>query len=248
MKSWALQAVARVAASPNAKMDPVSRRTNSPIFNLSSPSPGHPRLVGENSTGEAATWIRRFHDEPPCRENIGEMQSGGRLKGPVNSVRTANLFCAIVISYPHAAVGGHRRPGYNSGRQAVVGASAALLDGSQEIREADLRTTTMMKLLVLGVDSVVGANLALSWANHYAVCGLFRRQPVALDGCSTARFDPKNEAAVQALMRQESPGWIVYCGPFGRGSWDVGWEIPDAEVEARLWPAWRTQPTRWAPG
>ena len=91
-----------------------------------------------------------------------------------------------------------------------------------------------MKLLVLGVDSVVGANLALSWAEHYAVCGLFRRQPVALDGCSTARFDPENVAAVQALVRQESPGWIVYCGPFGRGSWDIGEEIPDAEAEARL--------------
>ncbi len=91
-----------------------------------------------------------------------------------------------------------------------------------------------MKLLVLGVDSVVGANLALSWAEHYAVCGLFRRQPVALDGCSTARFDPENVAAVQALVRQESPGWIVYCGTFGRGSWDIGEEIPDAEAEARL--------------
>jgi dTDP-4-dehydrorhamnose reductase len=115
-----------------------------------------------------------------------------------------------------------------------LGILAVLLDGLERKREADSRSTTMMKLLVLGVDSAVGANLALSWADRHAVCGLFRRQPVALESCSTTRFDPENVAALQALVRRESPGWIVYCGPFGLGSWDIGEEIPDAEAEARL--------------
>jgi len=90
------------------------------------------------------------------------------------------------------------------------------------------------KVLVLGVDGFLGANLALALADRYAVRALCRSHPTALEGRSIGRFVPEGELALQALVRHESPSWIIYCGPLSAGSWDAPAEIPDAETEVRF--------------
>ena len=96
------------------------------------------------------------------------------------------------------------------------------------------REPSQRKVLVLGIDGFVGANLALALANRYVVCGLCRSHPMALEGCSIGRFVPDRTAALQALVRQESPSWIIYCGPLASGSWDASAELSDAETEVKL--------------
>jgi len=89
------------------------------------------------------------------------------------------------------------------------------------------------KLLVTGVDGVVGANLALSLADQFEVLGLFQDRPVSLPGVSTASWDPADPAEWTALVHEERPRWILHCGPAASGSWDVPEPCPDPEAEAR---------------
>ncbi len=44
----------------------------------------------------------------------------------------------------------------------------------------------MEQLLIAGIDSVVGANLAAHLADQYRVLGISGTVPVSIDGCETA--------------------------------------------------------------
>lgn len=89
------------------------------------------------------------------------------------------------------------------------------------------------KLLVTGVDGIVGANLALSLGDRCEVVGLYQAHPVFLPGCTTARWQPAHPAQWSDLIRREGPQWIIHCGPLARGSWDVPKQPPDGQQEAR---------------
>jgi len=89
------------------------------------------------------------------------------------------------------------------------------------------------KLLVTGVDGIVGANLALSLADRFEVVGLFESRPVSLPGSITVCWGPPDPFEWATLIRREKPRWIIHCGPSGCGSWDVPEPCPDGEEEAR---------------
>jgi len=90
------------------------------------------------------------------------------------------------------------------------------------------------KLLVTGVDGIVGANLALSLANRFAVLGLFRQRAVSPHGCRTAPWDPADRGQLAGLLRREAPHWIIHCGPLACGSWDLPETCPNGDDEARV--------------
>jgi dTDP-4-dehydrorhamnose reductase len=90
------------------------------------------------------------------------------------------------------------------------------------------------KLLVIGVDGVVGANLALSLADRFEVFGLFHAQPVSLPGCRTAPWEPADGGQWVPLIRRLRPQWIAYCGPLASSSWDVPKPCPDGNDLARI--------------
>jgi dTDP-4-dehydrorhamnose reductase len=79
---------------------------------------------------------------------------------------------------------------------------------------------TPTKILVVGVDSPLGANLAMAWSRHAPVVGLARHGcapwGVCTYACTPERRDPAGE-----IIRRERPGWVVYCGPAGSGRWDL---------------------------
>jgi len=91
------------------------------------------------------------------------------------------------------------------------------------------------RLLVFGVDAHLGANLALSLANRFAVLGLFCTQRVVLDRCRTAPWEAADPNRLAGLVRREAPHWIIHCGPLARGSWDIPAECPDSRHEASTW-------------
>jgi dTDP-4-dehydrorhamnose reductase len=88
------------------------------------------------------------------------------------------------------------------------------------------------RLLVTGVEGIVGANLALSLSRRFEVTGLFADRPVSLPGCTTARWQPHDATESIALLRRQRPEWIIHCGPLACGSWDLPETCPDADQEA----------------
>jgi dTDP-4-dehydrorhamnose reductase len=89
------------------------------------------------------------------------------------------------------------------------------------------------KLLVTGVDGLVGANLAASLADHFDVLGLYETHPVALPECTTLFWSPADLGDWCDMIHQERPEWIIHCGPLSCGSWDVPEPCPGGEREAR---------------
>jgi dTDP-4-dehydrorhamnose reductase len=89
------------------------------------------------------------------------------------------------------------------------------------------------RLVVTGVDGIVGANLALWLADRFEVVGLFDAHPVSIPGVRTLRWDPESPHAWRDGVLGERPHWIIHCGPPASGSWDVPEPCPDGQREAR---------------
>ncbi|HTQ39395.1 MAG TPA: hypothetical protein VMJ32_10220 [Pirellulales bacterium] len=83
------------------------------------------------------------------------------------------------------------------------------------------------KLLIVGIETLAGSNLALQLADRCEVVGLTRHRGFALDGCRTLverRFSVRMNSAsgdeVCLAILDERPRWVVYCGPTSCSSWD----------------------------
>ncbi len=90
------------------------------------------------------------------------------------------------------------------------------------------------RILVCGVEGVVGGNLALALAGRGLVHGLSFHQPVALEGCTTATCRPYDARDLRRQVAAVSPHWIVHCGPLARGSWDLPPDLLPADREEAL--------------
>jgi len=89
------------------------------------------------------------------------------------------------------------------------------------------------RLLIFGVESTVGANLALALLDRFAVLGLYEGHPVRLEGCRTASWNPADAAGARRLILEHRPHWILYCGRLCQSSWDMPQEKPGGEDECR---------------
>jgi dTDP-4-dehydrorhamnose reductase len=80
----------------------------------------------------------------------------------------------------------------------------------------------MRTILVVGVDSVVGANLAavLSGANH--VVGVAERGHPARSGsaCELIPAPGRDELSIRQVCAAVGPAWLICCGPGAESSWD----------------------------
>lgn len=87
----------------------------------------------------------------------------------------------------------------------------------------------MSTILVVGIDTTVGANIAAHLSDRHAVVGLAKGRPIAIEGCETRTG---GEAADE--VEQSNPDWIIYCGPEARSCWEprASRELGTASVEA----------------
>lgn len=92
----------------------------------------------------------------------------------------------------------------------------------------------MDKLLVTGVDGLVGANVALALADRCQVLGT-AGQAAGPEGCRVLACNPYRADELAEAIAAESPRYIIHCGPLSRPQWDAG-ELPptDAEHEVEL--------------
>lgn len=79
----------------------------------------------------------------------------------------------------------------------------------------------MEKLLVAGIDTIVGANLAAWLAQRFQVIGLSWADSLSIAGCETASCDPASTDAARTWIAAERPNWVVYCGPGAQSTWNL---------------------------
>ncbi len=78
----------------------------------------------------------------------------------------------------------------------------------------------MEKLLIVGIDTLAGSNLALTMADRCNIVGISDRSGFELPGCRTLPIRLSASEAVGESIVAERPAWIVYSGPTACSSWD----------------------------
>ena len=78
----------------------------------------------------------------------------------------------------------------------------------------------MDTILVVGIDTVLGANLAATFADRYRVVGLSTSSPISIAGCQSALCRSQNRQAVREWIMSVRPDWVVHCGPASISTWD----------------------------
>lgn len=99
----------------------------------------------------------------------------------------------------------------------------------------------MDKIIIAGIETIVGGNLAAHLSDRYDVLGLSLGESVQIAGCETAQCPADESHTIQAWVASERPRWIVYCGPAAESSW--GSEFPTTAAR-RLQAAAGVEP--WA--
>ena len=89
----------------------------------------------------------------------------------------------------------------------------------------------MERLLITGVDTVLGNNLALSLADRCEVLGLHQRGTLVSPAVRTAAWNPDDRASLAAHFDQWQPQWVIHCGALCGGSWDREPDAPQARRE-----------------
>lgn len=86
----------------------------------------------------------------------------------------------------------------------------------------------MQRLLVIGVDGMLGANIAAALAGEFHVSGVSRTVPVWFEHCEVACIAGDNPAALPTHLNQQRPDWVVYCPETAANSWRRRPEAPPA--------------------
>ncbi len=77
----------------------------------------------------------------------------------------------------------------------------------------------MDKILVAGIDTIAGANIAAWLSGRHPVLGLSWRDPVSIAGCETAVCDGTSPDAARHWMQQSAAKWVIFCGSAAESSW-----------------------------
>jgi dTDP-4-dehydrorhamnose reductase len=73
------------------------------------------------------------------------------------------------------------------------------------------------RLLVVGAESTVGANIAVEAAQRHQVLALTANRRVNLDGC---RMLPQDGASPAEVLSEVQPDAGIHCGPASRSAWE----------------------------
>jgi dTDP-4-dehydrorhamnose reductase len=80
-------------------------------------------------------------------------------------------------------------------------------------------------IVIAGIGSAVGANLAASLSDRFRVVGLSFSTPVSIEGCETACCPRDDEIAVNEWLESVKPQWILYCGAAADSTWQIDQQI-----------------------
>ncbi|MBI1904302.1 MAG: sugar nucleotide-binding protein [Planctomycetia bacterium] len=90
----------------------------------------------------------------------------------------------------------------------------------------------MDRLLIVGMEGIVGANLGATLCDRFDVLGLAGGAAPEIQGVSAIDMDLNDPAQLAAHVRQFGPQWIVFCGELSRSSWDGPYETGERDAAA----------------
>lgn len=88
----------------------------------------------------------------------------------------------------------------------------------------------MERLLVTGVDTLLGSNLALALSDRCEVLGLHDCFAVESPAVRTAAWNADSFDSLSAHFDEFHPQWLIHCGPLCGSSWD---REPDSQRARR---------------
>ncbi|MBX3443266.1 MAG: sugar nucleotide-binding protein [Planctomyces sp.] len=93
----------------------------------------------------------------------------------------------------------------------------------------------MERTLIVGAESVVGANLCVHWSPRFEVAAVSPRS-ISLSGCQVLP-NPGSRRSPETLLAEVQPDVVVYCGPESRSPWEAAHSGP-IEADAESAAAW----------
>ncbi len=94
----------------------------------------------------------------------------------------------------------------------------------------------MNNLLVVGVETVVGANVAAALSDEWTVTALTREPGIRIAGCTIHESQSGDPEAIAALLAETRAHQVVFCGPAARSNWEGDITLsPEDSAEADLW-------------
>ncbi len=79
----------------------------------------------------------------------------------------------------------------------------------------------MDKLLIVGIESLAGSNLALVLEDRFAVTGIARDGSVRLEGIDTVVVRRDDRPGLERQVADANPRWIVHCPLTAVSCWDL---------------------------
>ncbi len=79
----------------------------------------------------------------------------------------------------------------------------------------------MQRVLVTGVESMLGSNLAWALSGRCEVLGGYRHRAVESPAMRTAPWNPADATSITELLESWRPQWVVHCPLLGGSSWDA---------------------------
>lgn len=101
----------------------------------------------------------------------------------------------------------------------------------------------MKTFLIVGIESVVGANLAASWCGQTRVVGISASATFKLPGCECTVLESTSAGEIVNCLQQTRASHVIFCGSAARSSW----EPPGRDFEissAEMWAAAAAQEKR----
>ena len=97
----------------------------------------------------------------------------------------------------------------------------------------------METILIAGLDTVAGANIAASLSERYRVVGTAFDTPVSISGCETLQTAGGHRDQIRELLATWRPERVVYCGAPADSSWSDSAPVIGREElhQARAWAA-----------
>jgi len=95
-------------------------------------------------------------------------------------------------------------------------------------------------VLVAGIETVAGANIAASLTDRFRVIGLTSQKEIEIGGCETVAFSQNIPERIKNILSTYSPQWVIYCGAAANSSWQGGKNITattDTVQAGRNWAA-----------
>lgn len=98
----------------------------------------------------------------------------------------------------------------------------------------------MNTILVVGVDTTVGANAASRLSDRHSIVGLAPGRRVAVENCECHEFDASNSDEAATWLADVQPERVLYCGPESRSCWEPAAAdqlTAESPATARAWAA-----------